>query len=185
MKCSRKKYVVDTNVPIVANCLMKPEKCPGIPEDCHIKCSESIQQVMEKGCVVIDEDGEVLAEYGNKLCHNPREPGIGHAFLQWVTNHQGDPSKVLRISLTPEKNGSYRQFPRGYGIDSINKGDHKFIALASACSKVPVILQATDRKWWKYKKAFMKAGLDVCFLCPRFVKKKRGKKTPKKRKSRQ
>ncbi|MGR3913342.1 MAG: hypothetical protein OD918_02255 [Gammaproteobacteria bacterium] len=177
MKNVRKKYVVDTNVPMTANLELKLEERPDIPKACRVQCSEAVEKIISGECVVIDDDGEVLCEYGRNLSRDPAEPGIGHFFMQWVSDHQGDSSKVCRVPLTPN-NQSYLEFPHSPGLAGFHKKDHKFIALANACNKTPVILQATDSKWWKYKSAFKQIGIKVCFLCPGFVKKTYTKKNP-------
>jgi len=176
MRQSRKKYVVDTNVPKVANLAMNPAAESEFPKDCQMKCLESIVQVIKEGCVVIDNGGEVLCEYGRNLSRSG-EPGIGDRFMRLVSHGQGDPSKVCSVPLTP-KNSSYHEFPRSPEFAGFDNDDHKFIALANACNKTPVILQATDSEWWKYKKAFRQAGITVCFLCPGFVKKTHDRKHP-------
>lgn len=183
MKKSHKKYVVDTNVPLVANLLVRPAAQPEFPEDCQMKCADLITQIIregtcEEGCVVIDAANKVLGEYGNKLSQDRREPGIGNKFLHWVSDHQYDQNKVCRVPLT-KNNSSYQEFPHGPALAGFHKKDHKFVALANACNKTPVILQSTDRKWWKYKTALEQSGIKVRFLCPEFAKEKRAKKSRK------
>ena len=181
MKNSRKKYVVDTNVPMTAN--MAGTRGDD-PAGCTYKCAESIAKIKKEGVVILDDGDDVLSEYLKKLDPYSGQEGIGHEFVKWVHDHKYDSDKVCIVPLKP-KQRSYHEYPNDSNLAKFDEDDHKFIALANACNKTPVILQATDGEWWKYKDAFKQAGIKICFLCPDVIeenyKQKYGKKqkTPK------
>ena len=166
------KYVVDTNVPVVANLATSHDKNDNIPLDCINACVEAIEHIVKKGGLVIDNKYEIYGEYRNYLALRG-EPGVGDGFMKWVHDNQCQPEKVEQISITKSDN-SYKEFPEHDGLSDFDKDDQKFVAVANAHSVTdkPHIMQAVDSKWWGWKDALNQVGINVRFLCPDYVKEK-------------
>jgi hypothetical protein len=70
------------------------------------------------------------------------------------------------------KGYSYEEFPSHAGLDDFDHSDKKFIAVSNAHPEKPPILQATDSKWWGWRKALKEVGITVLFICPRYSRRK-------------
>lgn len=161
--------IVDTNVPITANLSTRPAEIPEELRGCVAACIEAIGRVRDNKTCVIDAGDEIFAEYLNNLDLSGQN-GVGNAFVKWVhDNRWGWPEKN-RVVINPDGNDSYREFPVHAGLKTFDPSDRKFIAVANAHGEKPVILQATDSKWWGWKDALADAGVAVEFLCPQYVK---------------
>ena len=165
------KCLVDTNVPVTANLSVRPDLCADVPDSCILESIQQIKNVTKKDCfLVIDDAGEIFQEYRNNLSLRG-QPGVGDAFAKWVSDHQYNSSKVDRVPIT--KNGSsYEEFPAHAGLNNFDPSDRKFVAVANAHPEKPLILQATDSKWWGWNDALAEVGITVCFLCREYIKAK-------------
>lgn len=134
------KYIVDTNVPKIANqqvdILAIPENMLG----CVLACVEKIQQIISgKQILVLDEAGEIFEEYRKQLSMSG-QPGIGDAFMQWVHDRQW--MACERVAIT--KTGAiYHAFPTVPALEDFDKSDRKFVALANTHPEKPPIVAAT------------------------------------------
>lgn len=167
-----KKCLVDTNVPMMANRALQPDNIPPEEYDCVLACIDAVEHVINNDCLVIDDADEILREYRQNL--NMRgQPGVGDRFMKWVYDHCWGPN-CDRITIT-RNNSSYDEFPdtnEHPGLEHFDLSDRKFVAVANAHAKKPPILQATDSKWWGWKDALAKAGIEVHFLCECYIKAK-------------
>ena len=170
------RYVVDTNVPIVANLATGHNENNDIPLECINACVELIGHVCEDGGLLIDDTGEIFIEYSGSLSFKGA-PGQGDKFLKWVHDHQWDLDKVTRIPIHGS-NGAYEEFPDHDGLKNFDRSDRKFVAVACACPPPhkPPVFQATDSKWLGWKDALREVGIKVRFLCPEYIKEKYTKK---------
>ena len=174
------KCIVDTNVPVTANLSARPDPCSDVPDCCIRESVDQIENIIEAGCLVIDAAGEIFKEYINNLSLRG-QPGIGDAFVKWVSDHQYNSSKVDRVSVT--KNGdSYKEFPAHPDLNNFDRSDRKFVAVANARSEKPPILQATDSKWHWWNEALAEVGITVNFLCPEYTEPKAANKAKSKAK---
>ena len=164
----REEYVIDTNVPIVANLATRYEA--DMPAECISACVQHIKRITQEGGLVLDVDGEIFQEYGNKLSLRG-QPGLGDAFFKWVFDHQWIESKVSRVKIHKQRD-SYKEFPDHPGLEKFDPSDRKFVAVSNAHPGKPPILQAADSKWWGWKDALREMGITVCFLCPGYIKEK-------------
>ena len=169
-----RKCLVDTNVPIVANLATIPDSKSDVSDCCILKCIQHLEKVTQDGVLVLDDGGEIFNEYINNLSLSG-QPGQGDAFAKWVNNHQWNPKKVHRITITKNRE-SYDQFPTHASLTCFDNSDRKFIAVANAHPDKPPILQATDSKWFGWKDALSEVGIMVHFLCPDYVQTKYAKK---------
>lgn len=166
--------IVDTNVPKTANRAIDPISVPDDLVACVQECVATIEQVIEKGSVVLDADGEIFNEYIGELSFRG-QPGIGDKFLKWLHENRFRFPDCDRVPITPSGD-SYDEFPDHPGLSNFDLSDRKFIAVANAHSEKPPILEATDSKWWGWKDALEEAGIDVEFLCPDYIRVKFKKK---------
>jgi len=167
--------LVDTNVPMTANLATQPDQNLDAPDSCINECIIAIEHIIQKGGLVIDDNGEIFEEYIANLSLRG-QPGIGGAFARWVHDNQWNTQKVDRVKIT--RNGaSYEEFPGHDGLVQFDNSDRKFIAVSNAHPNKPPILQATDSKWWGWKDALAEVGITVHFLCPDYTKAKYAEKT--------
>ncbi|MBE3144324.1 MAG: hypothetical protein IMZ61_10430 [Planctomycetes bacterium] len=154
----KKIYVVDTNVPLVAN------GASGLSPNCVSSCTNILEEIMaNKGCVAIDDKWLLIKEYTNKL-RSQGQRGVGDTFLKWILTNQRNKRRCEITCITPQSD-SFVEFPRHASLDNFDKSDRKFVAVAAAHPNRPPILQAADSKWWGWKKALKKQQIDVIFLC--------------------
>ena len=163
-----KKFVVDTNVPITANKARDPKNIPSDLIECVDECIEAIKKITTRqDGLVLDKGGEILYEYRKHLSVSG-QPGVGNAFLKWVHNYQWSFPHEDHIPIIKEGD-SYREFPIAQDLCQFDPSDKKFVAVAKAHPAKPPIFQATDSKWWGWKDALAREGVNVSFLCPDYA----------------
>ncbi len=162
-------FLVDTNIPIVSSAALRPQSDDPSPE-CIRACVELIEAVCLHGGLVVDEGSEIVTEYRHNLSQSG-QPGLGDRFMKWVHDNQYNEKLVTRIPITKDGE-TYKEFPSHPDLKNFDIADRKFIAVANAHEARPAIYQATDSKWWILREALKKAGVNVRFLCPDYVKAK-------------
>lgn len=169
------KYIVDTNVPKTANLSNNPASVPADMAQCVMACVKKVKLITRNGGLVLDDNGEIFDEYRGQLSMSGG-PGIGDAFLKWVNDNQWQLPAGDRVRITKCGN-SYDEFPTHSGLAGFDPADMKFVAVANKHAGDPIILQATDSKWWGFKDVLDEVGISVEFLCPEYVRDKYDKKT--------
>ncbi len=168
------KCVVDTSVPKVANLATQPDPESDVPCTCVRKCIKAIEHVKKEYALVIDAGDDIFAEYLRQLSMSGQH-SLGNAFMKWVHDNRFRLPDDSRVCIT--RNGdSYDEFPLHKGLDNFDRSDRKFVAVANAHSEKPPVLQATDSKWWGWKKPLAEVGIKVLFLCPEYAEAKYEKK---------
>ena len=155
-------FVVDTNVPIVAN--GKSHADPA----CVMACVESLLSVKSEGVIVLDDTMRILSEYMDHLTLGG-EPGVGDAFMKWVWNVQADDRRCERVTITPISRGgaeSFGEFPDDPDLATFDQADRKFVAVALTSRLNPSILNAVDSDWSESHAALQRNGINIQFLCP-------------------
>lgn len=156
-----KEYIVDTNVPLVAN------GNSDMNDDCVAACTIFIQGFkLGKFKVVIDDMYLLIKEYQHKL--KPKgQAKAGDLFFNWVLTNQTNPNWVKQVSITPQPPSEYAfaEFPASLESVCIDNSDRKFIALAKSNQGVAPIAQAADSKWVGWVTALREEGIEVEFLC--------------------
>jgi hypothetical protein len=164
------KCVIDTNVPIVANLALDPESIPHELSNCVLKCIEVMEYITQSGCLVIDDGDEIFHEYRSQLSLSG-QPGMGDAFLKWVHDHRWVNPKIDQVIIN--KTGrTYREFPDDKRLAGFDASDKKFVAAANAHTSKPPIIEATDSKWWAFRKILAENGVNVLFICEDYVRTK-------------
>ena len=156
-----KRFVVDTNVPIVANGRRDPSRGTRDPSPpCRLAAIEFLTAVLKSGRIVLDVGGDIQAEYRRHL--EPRgQPGVGDRFYLEVLNSA--PRRIERVDLPKLPDGAYADFPSDPALDRFDRSDRKFAALARR-ERIPVS-SATDSDWHDFHVPLKANGVDVNFVC--------------------
>lgn len=157
-----KAYVVDTNVPVVANG-RTPQAGPG----CAAACVEALGDIKEHGLIVLDDRNLILDEYMKNLSL-AGQPGLGDAFMKWVFESQAVPERCEQVPITPRggADDDFEEFPDAPALRAFDRSDRKFVAVALTSRRRPVIQDAVDSDWWDYRRALRQHGARIQFLCP-------------------
>ena len=174
MNLPQDKCLVDTNVPITANRAVSPEDIPEELTNCVLACVETIESIVNKGGLVMDEGNDIFCEYLDNLSLSG-QPGLGNRFMKWVHDHRWNADRVTQVQIV-KKGDSYDEFPDHVGLKNFDPSDRKFVATANAHPEKPPIVQATDSKWWGWKDDLEKVGITVRFLCREYAKAKYAEK---------
>lgn len=159
-----KAYVVDTNVPVVAN-----GHSGQADIDCMIACIDALVKVREHGIIVLDSGMEILDEYRKNL-RLDGQPGPGDAFMKWAWSIQADRRHCEPVALTwDETVDNYAEFPIDPDLAKFDRADRKFVAVALTSENDPVVLNAVDSDWAEHYPALSRAGISILFLCPHHV----------------
>jgi hypothetical protein len=158
-------YVVDTNVPVVAN-----GRNEQADPDCVIACIDSLANVREHGVVVLDGGMQILYEYMRNISMSG-QPGPGDLFMKWVWTVQADVSRCERVQLTLREgnSGDFAEFPDDADLIHFDRSDRKFVAVALKSANKPEVLNAVDSDWSIHHAALERAGVSITFLCPQHV----------------
>ncbi len=162
-------FVVDTNVPVVAN----GNSIQADP-DCVIACIHALTEIRERGVIILDDALLILGEYMRNLSLSG-QPGAGDLFMKWVWTIQADPTHCQRVAITPTADNlnSFVEFPSDADLKAFDRSDRKFVAVALASGSTPELLNAVDTDWANHFAALTRNGIRLKFLCPQHVYPKR------------
>jgi hypothetical protein len=148
------RYVIDTNVAIVAN------GDEDVAIECRLAAVETLTKAVNKGVIVVDAAGEIQDEYRRHL--NPHgQPGVGDRFYLEVINCH--PDRTLRVDIPKRQDGEFKDLPQPIIDAGFDPSDRKFAAAAKK-SNSPVY-NATDSDWGEHRALIEAAGIKVVFLC--------------------
>ncbi|WP_089963854.1 hypothetical protein [Salipiger thiooxidans] len=149
------KYVIDTNVPIIANGGDDP-----VTVDCRKAAVELLMEATERGTIFLDSGGEIQAEYRRYL--DPKgQPGVGDRFYLEVIN--SNPKKVARVDIQRRDDGEYRDLPQEIIDAGFDPSDRKFVAVARKTGAK--VYNAVDTDWVEQRAVIEGAGIEIVFLC--------------------
>ncbi len=150
--------VVDTNVAVVAN--GGADVTAAI--ECQLKCVEALQQIVKKGVLALDTDGDILAEYQKRL--KPEgQPGVGDLFYRHVIDNQGNAKRVRTHDTGHLRANALRDaFAATSTLADFDADDRVFALCAVAANAT--VLTATDSDWADHE-----AGLRACRVKLKFV----------------
>ena len=158
------KYIIDTNVAVVAN---QRDVSAGLR--CIGRCIRHLREVQERHVVVLDQNWLILREYMREL-RSEGQPGVGDAFLKWILTNQANPARCEMVFITPvpgsEDGNDFNEFPNDARLADFDRADRKFVAVAIAHSESPPICNATDTDWRPVVSVLGEYGVMVKFLCP-------------------
>lgn len=151
--------VIDTNVLIVAN-----EKAEHASLDCLAHCISALEEARQQ-IVVIDDGFRIFKEYQHQVSPSG-QPGVGDAFLLWLLQNWANPAHCETVTLTPNDQNSFEEFPDDPELAAFDPSDHKFVAVANASISTPEILNAVDSDWWHFRHVLARNGVVIRFICP-------------------
>ncbi len=160
-------FVVDTNVPIVAN----GDRSPQADDKCQLDCINELVKIRYEGHhLVLDNSMKIIHEYiGQRLSPSGR-PGPGDAFMEWVWQNQCNQDICEQVIITEDINRGFIEFPDDCRLENFHKSDRKFVAVALQSRNNPVILNAVDPGWWIHKEVLKEYGVLIKFLCPKCLR---------------
>lgn len=157
--------VIDTNVPVVAN--GGHESGPR----CQLEAIRVIREITAGGGLVLDTGGRIFSEYQTYLSFSG-QPGVGDEFFRWVHDFQWRDEYCTRVMLTPTAADpdDFVEFPSTTpGLETFDRADRKFIAVAVANGAHTEVVEATDGEWWECREAFSEAGITITFICEDYI----------------
>lgn len=165
-----KAYVIDVNVPIVASSASSHANL-----ECIAARVRYLRDVMKQGMVVLDRNGYVLQEYLRKLTLKG-EPGVGQAFVRWMWERQAVARRceIVHLNEKPGQHDDCEEFPDDPRLQMFDRNDRKYVAVARASHRRPVVLNAVDSDWWYYRDVLKEHGVRVRFLCPQHMNRRHG-----------
>ncbi len=158
-------YVIDANVPIVAN-----GKSGQADPECVIACAEILEKIYNSGTVILDDSMLILTEYMNHL-NMAGQPGLGDAFMKWIWQVQADSRhcKQFHIEASRTDPDDFSEFPDDPRLKKFDRSDRKYVAVALRSNCRPEIVNAVDNDWADHYEALTDAGLKIRFICPHHV----------------
>lgn len=154
------RWVIDTNVPIVANGRADPENGNSPTIDCRLATVAFLLKVVRRGKILLDLEGQIQEEYRRHL-NSRGQPGVGDRFYQVVLNSA--PSLVERFNLSRLPDGEYSDMPTSLVAAGFDPSDRKFVALAHS-QNAPVV-NATDSDWIEHADLLAAEDIRVRNLC--------------------
>lgn len=152
------RFVVDTNVPVVANGRLDESRSPSL--QCRIAAIEFLTTLLRAGRIVLDLAGRIQEEYHRYL--SPRgQPGVGDRFYPAVL--QSAPRRIERVPLPTTASGDYADCPDDAALQHFDRSDRKFAALARR-ERIP-IANATDSDWRLFSGPLNANGIQIRFVC--------------------
>lgn len=154
------RCVIDTNVPVTANGRSDPGDTRMPSVECRIAAVTFLQNVSNRGRVLLDLAGSIQDEYRRHL--NPRgQPGVDDRFYQVVLH--STPHLVERLDLPQRADGEYQHVPQSLIDAGFDPSDRKFVAMARR-EGVPII-NATDSDWVNDAATLAAEAIEVRHLC--------------------
>lgn len=149
------KYVIDTNVAIVAN---------GAEDDVTIECRLAAVQLLvkavENGVIFLDSGREIQEQYRTYL--SPKgAPGVGDRFYREVLNSH--PDRIARIDLPKRADGQFQDLPQPIIDAGFDPSDRVFAAVAIKARAT--VYNAVDTDWLLHQGVIEANGIKVTFLC--------------------
>ncbi|MDE0185310.1 MAG: hypothetical protein OXP71_07605 [Candidatus Poribacteria bacterium] len=162
---------MDTNVAKVAN---GREESPQASPKCVNTCINRLERIVRgEEKLVLDNKWKIMSEYRDNL-RSSGEPGAGDRFFLWVLRRKD--TECVSVPITPVDGleNEFREFPDDPALDSFDRDDRMFIAVALAHTAKPPILQAVDTQWWQFRDALRENGVTVEFICEDDIQKLSG-----------
>jgi hypothetical protein len=163
--------VIDTNVLVAAN-----GRDTHASDLCQKTSRRMLDDARNSGPVLIDDSQQIYKEY-RSYCSYRGEPGAGDFFFKWLHENQDTPERCrkVRITVDPHDANTIAEFPKDPDLRRFDPSDRKFVAVVVVSGEDAPVLEATDRRWWKYRAALLRNGVRVEFICPDELNKVRRK----------
>lgn len=148
-------YVVDTNVPLVAEGLHG-----GACKECCLDAISWVAHVTAGHSIVLDSGREILSEYRRQLERlQGRDPGLAGKFYEYALA----PENHVIAAITRSKTAvfGYDEIPKTAKLQGFDARDFKFIATAVSHGGPNTIVQCADSKWLTFESALAEIGVTV------------------------
>ena len=122
--------------------------------------------------LVLDNRWIIINEYMQNLRSNGAD--VGDRFLGWILVNKDERCDLVSITPVDGSEREFEEFPDDPALDSFDRDDRKFIAVACAHPEKPPILQAVDSQWWDFRDVFRQNGVTVEFICEEDIQRLRG-----------
>ena len=153
------EYIVDTNVPLIAQ-----DHAHMLPS-CGEACSKFMQELFAGNyTLVLDEDDHILSEYKGRMAQSTQNT-FGKQFLIWIYTNQWDVNKVKKVTISHTGAGNYNEVPQSLIDCEFDISDRKFVAVAVANNFSAPIVQSADSKWIGWLPTLVVERVIVHFLC--------------------
>lgn len=154
----KRRWTIDTNVPVVANGRDDGER--PVAHRCREATVAFLMRILDnQERAVVDAEGEIEQEYRRYLSPTG-QPGVGDRFyLELISN----PSLCERVHLPRRADGEYVDLPQSVIDSGFDRDDRKFAALARR-EQLPVV-NAVDSDWLHAQELLGGNGICVKFLC--------------------
>lgn len=157
------KCLIDTGVILTADGKQSDVGSAGLQA-----CVRKLQHVCLEGGLVLDSGDRIFKEYLNKT--RPWNPQtVGEQFVKWVNDHRMRPTRCDRIDITPkdEDPEDFDEFPDDERLNTFERADRKFVAVAHAHPAKPAISVAIDTDYYRplHRTAFADQGITIDYLC--------------------
>lgn len=154
------KYVVDTNVGVIANGV------GGAAPECELACVQALREIIANGRIALDDSDLIFREYLRHLSLKGR-PGVGDAYMRWVHDVRFDDTVCTRVTLTQSASSEtdFVEYPQHDGLASLDRDDRKFVAVAVSDPDKPTLMVGKDRGWDRHAEALLEAGVLMAFVC--------------------
>lgn len=149
------KYVIDTNVPVVANGADMT-----VSLDCRLAAVSLLRLAIANGKIYLDTAGNIQQEYRRHLNHHG-QPGVGDRFYLEVLN--SNPTKILRVNVEVREDGEYLDLPQAIIDAGFDPSDRVFAALAKKVGAK--VYNAVDTDWLEKRDVIEANGVEICFVC--------------------
>ena len=166
------KCIVDTNVSLLAGTHISKIKKEQV--ECASACIKFIKNFIgnPNSKIVLDNAGEVLREYRKATTMFKSERNVAVLFYMWVCQYIKFASIDNLVQLHKNEQNSFDEYPSNKDLRDFDPADKKFIALANAHPEHPPIIEGSDSEWWGIRIALQECGLQVKFLCEKYIKAK-------------
>ena len=149
--------VVDTNVLVIAN---DPFHETG--PDCVEACVRELKRTQAGRRLLLDWSWKILSEYRDGVTLGG-QGGVGTEFFKSAAAQTG--VQVRHVHITPHPERGFSEFPDDPALETFDKSDRKFVAVALASGEDPPILHATDRGWKRHRGPLVRHGVLARPLC--------------------
>ncbi|WP_151087736.1 PIN domain-containing protein [Hymenobacter baengnokdamensis] len=163
------RYLIDTNVAIVAN--GKSNAGPA----CVIAAIERLERLIAGEILILDDADHIVTEYRRHLSPSG-QPGTGDQFYRWLYEQAAyNPQHCEKVTLATDEDGSFTAFPKAAELARFDLSDRKFVAAALTHHAAPPVVNASDTDWHEHREALKAHGVVIEFICPEEMAKLRNK----------
>lgn len=155
--------IVDTNVLAVAN-----HKANQASSMCVLACLDKLEDIINNNILLLDDKRYIIQEYMT-YSNFSGQPGAGDRFFKWLWYNQANEQHCRKIPVTPHPERGFAEFPQDPDLESFDRDDRKFVAVAVASESAPAVINASDTDWWNHREALERNGVHVIFLCPELM----------------